>query len=86
MLPVVAMLTSGISIGYYLPVILAMTLKPTRTRQQHQTIRFPLPAKVVVALCIAAILVLGVWPRLVLDFATQEAVQIRQLAIPILTR
>jgi NADH-quinone oxidoreductase subunit N len=86
MLPVVAMLTSGISIGYYLPVILAMTLKPTRTRQQHQTIRFPTPAKVVVALCVAAILVLGVWPRLVLDFATQEAVQIRQQAIPILTR
>lgn len=86
LLPVVAMLTSGISIGYYLPVVLAMTLKPTRTRQQHQSIRFPTPAKVVVALCVAAILVLGLWPRTVLDFATQEAVQLRRQVIPILTR
>ena len=85
-LPVVAMIASGISIGYYLPVILAMTLKPTRTRQAHQTIRFPGPAKLAVALCVAAILVLGFWPRTVLDFATQEAVQLRRVAIPILTR
>jgi hypothetical protein len=27
--------------------------------------------------------VLGVWPRTVLDFATQEAVQLRQVAAPI---
>ena len=70
----------------HLPVVLAMTLKPTRTRQQHQTIRIPLPAKVVVGLGVVAILVLGVWPRLVLDFATQEAVQLRHLVTPILTR
>ncbi len=85
-LPIVAMIASGISIGYYLPVVLAMTLKPTRTRQAHQTIRFPGPAKVAVALCVAALLILGVWPRTVLDFATQEAVQLRQVAMPILTR
>ena len=60
-LPVVAMIASGISIGYYLPVVLAMTLKPTRTRQAHQTIRIPGPAKVALAVCVAAILVLGIW-------------------------
>lgn len=86
LLPLVAMITSGISIGYYFPVILAMTLKPTRTRQAHQTIRFPTPAKIVVALCVAAILVLGVWPRTVLDFSTQEAVQLRRQVTPILVR
>jgi NADH-quinone oxidoreductase subunit N len=86
LLPVVGVITSGISIGYYLPVVLAMTLKPTRTRQAHKTIRFPGPAKVAVALCVAALLVLGVWPRTVLDFATQEAVQLRRQAVPILTR
>jgi NADH-quinone oxidoreductase subunit N len=85
-LPVIAMIASGISIGYYLPVVLAMTLKPTRTRQAHQTIRFPRPAKILVALCVLAILVLGVWPEVVLDFATHEAVQLRRVAIPILTR
>jgi NADH-quinone oxidoreductase subunit N len=86
LLPIVAMIGSGISIGYYLPVILAMTLKPVRTRSAHQTIRFPVPAKIAVAICIVAILVLGVWPNAVLDFASQEAVQLRRLAMPILTR
>lgn len=85
-LPVIAMLASGISIGYYLPVVLAMTLKPTRTRSAHQTIRFPTPAKIVVALGVVAILVLGVWPRTVLDFAGQEAVRLRHVVTPILTR
>ncbi len=86
LLPIVAMLGSGISIGYYLPVILAMTLKPVRTRSAHQTIRFPAPAKVAVAICVVAIVVLGIWPNAVLDFASQEAVQLRRLATPILTR
>jgi len=86
LLPIVAMIGSGISIGYYLPVILAMTLKPVRTRSAHQTIRFPVPAKIAVAICVLAVLVLGVWPNAVLDFASQEAVQLRRLAMPILTR
>ncbi len=75
-LPVVAMIGSAISIGYYLPVILAMTLRPTRTRQAHQTIRFPRMARVAVAICVFAILMLGVWPNIVLNFATQKAVQL----------
>ncbi len=82
-LPVVAMVGSAISIGYYLPVVLAMTLKPTRTRQAHQTIRFPRPARIAVAICIFAILLLGVWPNPVLNFATQKAIQLRQTALPI---
>jgi NADH-quinone oxidoreductase subunit N len=82
-LPVVAVIGSAISIGYYLPVVLAMTLKPTRTRQAHQTIKFPRPARIAVALCVFAILLLGVWPNPVLNFATQEAVQLRQVTAPI---
>lgn len=85
-LPIVAMLSSGISIGYYLPVIRAMALQPTRTRQAHQTIRVPRPAKIAVAVCVVAILLLGLWPKPVLDFATQEAVQLRRTSIPIFNR
>jgi NADH-quinone oxidoreductase subunit N len=81
-LPIVAMLGSAISIGYYLPVVLAMTLKPTRTRQAHQTIKFPRPARVAVAICIFAILLLGVWPNPVVNFATQKAVQLRHSELP----
>lgn len=83
MLPVVAMIGSVISIGYYLPVVLAMTLKPTRTRQAHQTIRFPRPARIALAACIFALLLFGVWPNTVLNFATQEVVQLRQTGLPI---
>jgi NADH-quinone oxidoreductase subunit N len=86
LLPLVAMIGSGISIGYYLPVVLAMTLKPIRTRSAHTTIRFPIPAKVAVALCVLAILVFGVWPNPVLNFATQKVVQLRHAAVPISSR
>ena len=82
-LAIVAMVGSAISIGYYLPVVLAMTLKPTRTRQAHQTIRFPRPARIAVAICLFAILALGVWPNSVLDFANQQAVQLRPGELPI---
>ncbi len=82
-LPVVAMVGSAISIGYYLPVVLAMTLKPTRTRRTHQTITFPRPARLAIAICVFALLVLGVWPNTVLNFATQKAVQLQQTALPI---
>jgi NADH-quinone oxidoreductase subunit N len=85
-LPLVAMIGSGISIGYYLPVVLAMTLKPTRTRSAHTTIRFPVPAKVAVALCVIALLIFGVWPNPVLNFATQKAVQLRHAALPVSSR
>ena len=85
-LPIVAMIGSGISIGYYLPVILAMTLKPTRTRSAHQTIRFPKPAKVAVAICVGAILLFGLWPNLPLNFANEQAMHLRQFAAPIGSR
>ena len=81
-LPIVAMVGSAISIGYYLPVVLAMTLKPTRTRQAHQTIRFPRPARIAVAICIFAIMLFGVWPNVVLNFASQKVVQLRQAELP----
>ncbi len=80
-LPIAMMIGSGISIWYYFQVILDMTLKPTRTRSAHQTIRIPRPAKVAVAICVLAILLLGVWPSKVLEFASQEAVQIRQVLV-----
>jgi NADH-quinone oxidoreductase subunit N len=82
-LPIVAMIGSAISIGYYLPVVLAMTLKPTRTRQAHQTIRFPRPARIAVAICIFAIMLLGVWPNVVLNFASQKVVQLRSAGLPV---
>ncbi len=86
LLPVVAMIGSAISIGFYLPVVLAMTLKPPRAGHAHDKFHLPRPASVAVALCLAVILVLGFWPKPMLDFATQEAVQLRGGASPVLAR
>lgn len=86
LLPVVAMIGSAISIGFYLPVVLAMTLKPPRAGDEHDKFHLPRPATVAVALCLAVIIVLGFWPKPMLDFATQEAVQLRGGASPVLAR
>lgn len=82
-LPIVAMVGSAISIGYYLPVVLAMTLKPVRMPEAHQTIEFPRPARIVVAVCVFTILLLGVWPNLALNFASQKDVQLPRAEQPI---
>lgn len=82
MLPIVAMIGSGISIGYYLPVVLAMTLKPAPAGAALETVQFPRPAKFAVALCVAAILVFGFWPRAPLHLATQPAMHLGQTALP----
>jgi NADH-quinone oxidoreductase subunit N len=74
-LPVVAMVGSAISIGYYLPVVLAMTLRPGPAGQPRLLLR-PEVARIAVAICVLAILLLGVWPNPVLNFATQKAVQL----------
>lgn len=81
LLPLVAMIGSGISIGYYLPVVLAMIMKPVRTPSAHQTIRFPRPATVAIACCVVMVVVLGVWPNPVLNFAAQKAVQLSHTAM-----
>lgn len=86
LLPLVAMIGSGISIGYYLPVVLAMVMKPVRTPTAHDTIRFPRPATLAIACCVLALVILGFWPNPVLNFASQQAVQLRHTAVLIAPR
>ena len=86
LLPLVAMIGSGISIGYYLPVVLAMIMKPVRTEAAHQTIRFPRPATAAIAFCVIAVIVLGFWPNPVVNFAAQKAVQLSHTAVLVFPR
>ncbi|HEU5171569.1 MAG TPA: NADH-quinone oxidoreductase subunit N [Gemmatimonadales bacterium] len=72
-LPVVLVLGSLVSAGYYLPVIMAMTMKPTRTPEAHRQVAFSWAARATVALAVAVTLALGVWPAGPLAGALESA-------------
>jgi NADH-quinone oxidoreductase subunit N len=72
-LPVVLVLGSLVSAGYYLPVIMSMTMKPTRSLESHRQVRFSWAARAAVAVAVAMILVFGVWPTGPLATALKSA-------------
>lgn len=61
LIPVVLVLASAVSAGYYLPVIMAMYMKAPGEGAVEAP-RMPRGAAVVIGGIVAAILVLGVWP------------------------
>jgi len=70
--PVLAALlvvTSVVSAGYYLPVVMAMYMKPRAHEQVHAGVLIPRTAGVTLALMVAALLVFGLWPNPVLAAA-----------------
>jgi NADH-quinone oxidoreductase subunit N len=73
LLPVIMGLGSLVSLGYYLPVVMAMTMKPERTPDAHRQVLFSRAAKAIVAAAVIANLVFGVWPRKVVDLARSAA-------------
>jgi NADH-quinone oxidoreductase subunit N len=81
-LPVVLVVTSVLSAGYYLPVIMAMYMRPAPT-PSPQTTRFPRSAAAVVAVSVLLIVVLGFWPRGLLDLAGQSAATLTQTGRPL---
>jgi NADH-quinone oxidoreductase subunit N len=72
-LPVVLVVGSLVSAGYYLPVIMSMTMKPTRSLESHRQVRFSWAARAAVAVAVAMILVFGVWPTAPLATALKSA-------------
>ena len=68
-LAAVLVLTSVVSAGYYLPVVMAMYMKPPAHGQAHAGLLVPRLAAVTLAVMVAALLVFGLWPNLVLDAA-----------------
>jgi NADH-quinone oxidoreductase subunit N len=61
-LAVVLVLTSVVSAGYYLPVVMAMYMRPPRAPLVHRDHQVLLPARLVLIGTVAAVLALGVWP------------------------
>jgi len=73
LLAVVMGLGSLVSLGYYLPVVMAMTMKPERTPDAHRQVLFSRAAKAIVAVAVITNLLFGVWPRKVVDLARAAA-------------
>jgi NADH-quinone oxidoreductase subunit N len=81
-LPVIVVLTSVVSAGYYLPVIMAMYMKSAPTADRYAGVRLSPAALGAVALTVAAVVVLGVWPGTMLDIAGQSAATLTQTGLP----
>jgi NADH-quinone oxidoreductase subunit N len=73
LIPVVLVLASVVSAGYYLPVIMAMYMKPARNAGAHDGAVLTRPAVGVLAVIIVAIVVLGVVPTEALAVSMQTA-------------
>jgi NADH-quinone oxidoreductase subunit N len=82
-LPVILVLTSVVSAGYYLPVIMAMYMRPAPSEDRYAGVRLAPPALGAVALTVAAVVVLGVWPGGLLDVAGRSALTLTQTGVPI---
>jgi NADH-quinone oxidoreductase subunit N len=68
-LAVILVLTSVVSAGYYLPVVMAMYMKPAAHDQAHSGVHVTRLAGATLAVMVAALLVFGVWPNAVMRAA-----------------
>jgi NADH-quinone oxidoreductase subunit N len=82
-LPVVLVVTSVVSAGYYLPVIMAMYMKPAPTEDAHRDVRLAPAAAGAIAISLIAVVVFGFWPRGALETAVQSAVTLTQTGMPV---
>jgi len=72
-LAVVLVLTSVVSAGYYLPVIMAMYMKPRAHERVHADTVLPGTMRGVLVALVLALLVFGVWPNRALQAARSGA-------------
>lgn len=90
LLATILVLTSVVSAGYYLPVIMAMYMKPRLHAQVHADVSVPRVMRGVLAALAVALIVFGVWPGRLLEtarsgargFLPAEVVPISQGALP----
>jgi NADH-quinone oxidoreductase subunit N len=82
-LAVALVVTSVISAGYYLPVIMAMYMKPAASEDAHVTARLWPAAAGAIAVSVVAVVLFGLWPGGVLDLAGRSAATLTQTAAPV---
>jgi NADH-quinone oxidoreductase subunit N len=85
-LPVVLVLTSVLSAGYYLPVIMAMYMRPAPAAERHAGLGLSPTAAGLITVSVAAVILFGFWPNGLLDLATSSARSLTQTALPVAGR
>ncbi len=86
LLPVILVLTSVLSAGYYLPVIMAMYMRPSPSPDRHAGVSLGPTAAAAIGLSVAAVLLFGFWPGGLLDLAGSSARTLTQTAVPVAGR
>jgi NADH-quinone oxidoreductase subunit N len=82
-LPIVLVVTSVISAGYYLPVIMSMYMKAPASDEAHSAVRLFPAAAGVIAVSVAAVVLFGLWPSGALDSAIESAGTLTQTSTPV---
>ncbi len=82
LLAVLLVLTSVVSAGYYLPVIMAMYMKPEPSAEAHGGVRLGRLAGAAVTLAAAGLLFFGVRPNRLLALAQESGVAVRAAVAP----
>jgi NADH-quinone oxidoreductase subunit N len=82
-LPVILVLTSVLSAGYYLPVIMAVYMRPSPSADRHAGVGLSSTAAAAIGLSVAAVLLFGLWPGGLLELAGTSARTLTQTALPL---
>ena len=84
-LAVLLVVASMVSAGFYLPVVMAMYMKPASSEDAHSGSRLIGAARWVVGIAAVLLLLLGVWPNRVMDMAADGAEGLRPAPTRVLT-
>jgi NADH:ubiquinone oxidoreductase subunit 2 (subunit N) len=82
-LAIVLVVTSLVSAGDYLPIIAAVWMKPGPANPSPLRWAVPRSAMLAIGLATALILVFGVWPGPILEWATTSALSVAGAAAPL---
>jgi NADH-quinone oxidoreductase subunit N len=75
-------LTSVVSAGYYLPVVMAMYMKPEPGETAHSDVRLDRLANAALAIVVAGLLLFGVWPNRLFDLSVPAGNSVRPASTP----
>ncbi len=85
-LAIILVLTSIVSVGYYLPVVRAIYMKSPVTTDQHDHVRLPAPVRWTVAVGVALVLFFGVLPRSIIQSSEASAKSFAGTALDRITK